>query len=431
MLEPATIREREVIEKLSAEHGEPQWLLEQRLHSWRLYEDMALPTGREEEWRRTDVSFLSLYREVSTPSKAVGDECVEQGGSIAFHPERFPSDLPADLKQQGVVFTDLHAAAREHSDLLQPHFMTEAVQPITWKFTALHAALWRGGSFLYVPAGVEVALPLRVSLRPDIDGCAIFPHTLIVAEPDSKVMLFEEHGSSATGRSSLSHAVVEILAREGSHVRYIGLQNWGPQVNSFLTLRALLAKDATLELGIVGLGARVARSTLSAVLTAPGARAEMTGLSFGSGRQHFDFETVQDHLAPDTTSSLLMKTAVTDTADMAWRGRTHIHKGAGMSDATQESRSLILSEQAKVTPEPILEIEAHDVERCSHGATVSSVDEDELYYMMSRGLPREEASRAIVEGFFQQGLSRMLKGDQKLADGIGRLLTKKLLAKVS
>jgi len=438
MLDSVSLRKRQAIEELSARHEEPMWLLQHRLKAWRLYEDMLPPTGREEEWRRTDVSALSLdgltlFAPATLSPRlrgglregrdGYGGQIVQRDSQIVFQ------EMRPESAEQGVIFTDLHSAARQHPKVIRRHFMTEAVLPAAWKYVALHAALWSGGAFLYVPAGVEIGVPLHAVVGLSSGGVAVFPHTLIVAEEGSSVTLIEEHGSSDGDRRALSSAVVEILVRDGAQVRYVGVQDWGANVDSFSTIRAVLGKGSQLELGLVGSGGHVAKASLDAVLSAPGATASIVGLFLAEGDQHMSYSTLQDHRAANTTSDLLFKSVLRDNAYLVWNGLTRIHKGAGESDANQSSRNLLLGENARVAAIPVLEIEAHDVTRCSHGATVSSVDEEQLYYMMSRGLTREDASRAIVDGFLRQGLERLTS--LQAHRGIGRSVERRLLAEVA
>ena len=428
-----TVREQRLVEDISSLHEEPAWLRQRRITAWRFYEELPLPTGKEEEWRRTDVGALSLDGLTlfahAAPSPRLpgglregrngyGGQIVQRDSQIVFQ------EMRPELAQQGVVFTDLHSAAQRHPKLIRRYFMTEAVLPDEWKYVALHAALWSGGAFLYVPPGVEVSLPLRYAAGVDRAGTGVFPHLLIVAEAGSSVTCVDEQLSPTRRGPGFSSAVVEVIVREGARVRYVGVQGWGKNVNSFLTLRAILDKDSRLQLMTVGLGGRVSKAKLEAILRAPGASAEIAGLTLADGDQRFDYSTLQDHIAPNTTSELLFKSAMRDRARFAWYGLTRVHKGAGGSDANQESRSLLLGDEARAMPMPVLEIEAYDVARCSHGATVSSVDEEQLFYVMSRGLPRQEAAQAIVEGFFRQGLERL--GSDGLRRGVVRALQRKL-----
>ncbi|MGD0766066.1 MAG: SufD family Fe-S cluster assembly protein, partial [Dehalococcoidia bacterium] len=337
MLDTISLRERQAIDDLSALYAEPEWLHRRRLEAWRLYQDLPLPTGQEEEWRRMDVDALSLdglrlFEPNVAPVAAspdgdprrrarYGGEIRQHGGSIVFQ------RLTPELAEQGVVFGDLHTAARLHSQLVRRCFMTEAVSPIAWKYVALHAALWRGGAFLYVPAGVEVSLPLRNVVSVGAGG-AVFPHTLVVAESGSSVTLVEEYTSPQGRRSSLSSGVVELLVRDGARVRYLSVESWGRNVNSFSTMRAVLGADSELELGLVGLGGRLVKSNVDVALRSPGARARIVGLFFGDAQQRLDYSTVEDHQAPHTTSDLLFKSALKDSAQLTWHGLTRIRRGA-------------------------------------------------------------------------------------------------------
>ncbi|MGD0115705.1 MAG: Fe-S cluster assembly protein SufD [Dehalococcoidia bacterium] len=435
MLSSVASREQQAIEEISARNDEPYWLLQHRLKASCLYGDMMLPTGQEEEWRRTDlraanVDGLDLSAEPSIAAAEAPSRDEEGYGGHIVQQDGLTLDrqLTGDIERQGVVFSDLHAAAREQPELFRAHFMTEAVQPIAWKLVALHAALWRGGVFLYAPAGANISVPLHARVGA-ADAEAIFPHTLVVAEEGSTVTLVEEHDSDESGRHRFGSGVVEILVRRGAAVRYVGAQDWSRRANAFATIRAIVGEEGKLELGLVATGGSISKTNVEVILSAPGASASIAGLFLASGEQHMSYVTLQDHRARSTTSDLLLKSAIKDSAQLVWNGLTRIRRGAGESDANQTSRNLLLGENARVAPIPVLEIEAYDVARCSHGATVSSVDEEQLYYIMSRGLSRREATEAIVDGFFREGLDRL--GPVRAHDFIGRVLERRLVAKAA
>ncbi len=435
MLSSVASREHQAIEQISARNDEPVWLLQHRLKASRLYGDMLLPTGQEEEWRRVDLRAanvdgldLSAGPSDATASATLHDEEGYGGQIVQQDGLTLRRRLSREIERQGVIFTDLHAAAREQPDLFRANFMTEAVQPIVWKLVALHAALWKGGVFLHVPAGANITVPLHARVGGS-DAEAIFPHTLIVAEEGSSATLVEEQVSDESGRHKFSSGVVEILVRRGAGVRYVGVQDWSRNANAFATIRAIVDEEGYLELGLIGTGGRTTKTNVEVILSAPGATASIAGLFLASGEQQMSYATLQDHRARNTTSDLLLKSAIKDSALLVWNGLTRIRKGAGESDANQTSRNLLLGENARVAPIPVLEIEAHDVARCSHGVTVSSVDEDQLYYMMSRGLSRQEATEAIVDGFFRQGLERLSL--VRAYDFVGRLLERRLVAKAA
>ena len=379
----------ETIRELSRRNNEPEWLLQRRLDAWRAFEAMAMPNPLEEEWRRTDISGLDL------------EAALAAAGNGA-------SELHADALAAGVVFADLQAAARRHETLVREH-LHDLVKPTEWKLGALQAAAWRDGALVHVPRGVEVELPLRYVTSGA--GAPLFPHLLIVAEAGSSVTVVQELASLDAGNQSLVSGAVEIVAKQDARVRFVELQGWGANTYAFSTIRARLERGAELTAALVGLGSRLTKTRLEVSLDGEGARAELLGLSFGDGKQHFDYVTLQDHVAPRTSSDLLFKAALAGEASEVWQGTVRIGKGAGASDANQTSRNLLLSEHAKAAPIPVLEIEAYDVLRCSHGATAGPLDEDQLFYLESRGIPPAESERLLVEAFFRQALDR-LPGDQ-------------------
>jgi Fe-S cluster assembly protein SufD len=207
-------------------------------------------------------------------------------------------------------------------------------------------------------------------------------------------------------------------------VRLLEVQRWGPGAFAFSTIRAHLAQGAEFGASLIGLGSRLSRTRLEVSLEGEGARTELVGLSFGDGDQHFDYLTLQDHLAPRTASDLLFKAALSDQASEVWYGTVRIRKGAGQSEANQTSRNLLLSDHARAAPIPVLEIEAYDVLHCSHGATAGPLDEDQRFYLESRGIPPAEAERLLVDAFFREVLDRMPAGN--LRGRVERTLARKV-----
>jgi Fe-S cluster assembly protein SufD len=318
------------------------------------------------------------------------------------------------------VFTDLGTAGRKHAKLLEAH-LHQLVLPTEWKLQALAAALRQNGVLVHVPRGVEVELPLHVlfsSLR-----TAAFPHLLIVAEENSSVTVVQETRSADDLTSQLVSGAVEIYAGPNARVRFFDVERWGASTWSFSTVRAKLDRGAELTTATVGLGGKLTRTKTEALLAGEGSQADLLGVSFGGDRQHFDYQTLQEHLAPRTRSDLLYTAALTDRASEVWYGTARIHKGASQSDANQTSRNLLLSPTAKAAPIPVLEIEAYDILRCSHGAAAGPVDEEQLFYLESRGIPPAEAERLLVEAFFQPVLDRIPDG---LRERVGRLLAAKI-----
>jgi Fe-S cluster assembly protein SufD len=374
------------IRALSERHGEPAWLLEKRLEALRAYEAMSMPNPLEEEWRRTDLSRIDFDAALA----ATGEGAAE---------------LRAESLPAGIVFSDLQMAAREHEALVRQH-LHSLVHPTEWKLAALQAAAWADGAFVYVPRGVEATLPLSYLTRQA--GAPLFPHLLIVAEANSSVTVVQESTGQAPAGWSLVSGAVEIVAMQDARVRFVDVQNLGADgAVSFQTMRARLERGAELNAALIGLGGLLSKTKLEVTLAGEGSRAELLGLSFGNGKQHFDYVTLQDHIAPRTSSDLMFKAALDGEASEVWTGTVRIHKGAGQSDANQTSRNLLLSEHAKAAPIPVLEIEAYDVLRCSHGATAGPLDEDQRFYLESRGIPPAEAQQLLVEAFFREVIDRL------------------------
>jgi Fe-S cluster assembly protein SufD len=412
----------ETISALSREQNEPQWLLQRRLEALRAYVETAMPDPYEEEWRRTDISGLDLDAALAVKQLRSGTTAVagdsEGYGAVIVQDENGSSvghrspELP-----QGVVFTDLHTAAREHAGLLEERLHTLA-RPEEWKLSALQAGAWRGGAFLYVPRNVEVELRLRYMLSHS--GGFLAPHLLVIADENSSVTIVQETFSADDGQQALVSGAVEIFCKADARVRFVETQRWGLQTYSFSTVRARLERGAELTGGLVGLGGRVAKTKLEVDLAGEGSRAELLGLSLGDGKQHFDYVTLQDHSGPRTSSDLLFKAALNGESSEVWYGKVRIRSGASQSQASQTSRNLLLSDSAKAAPIPVLEIEAYDVLRCSHGATAGPLDEDQRFYLESRGIPPAEAERLLVEAFFQEVLDRLPEavGREKLIEAV-------------
>jgi len=411
----------EAVLALSAAKNEPGWMRDRRLEAWRLSQTLPLPQGTEEEWRRTDLRGLMLehylplppqvpaveHREalsaffvehMTLPETPVGGLVVHQDGSALWQ------TLDETLRSQGVIFCALDTAVQQHAALVQQHFMADAVPVDTSKFTALHGALWNGGVFVYVPAGVAVQLPLQaLTAHMTVSGMEQ-SHVLLIADTQSQVTFVQEEVSGSAELPGLHNGVVEMYLKEGAQVTYLQMQNWSRRLWGVSHQRAVLAANAQLRWGVAALGSRLHWTSQGVSLREPGSAARMYGLVFADGRQHLDYQTRQDHLAPHTESDLLFRSALLDRARTVLRGVVHLRPVAQQTSAYQSTHSLLLSEKARADALPILEIEADDV-RCKHGSTTGRVDDEQVFYLMSRGLSRQEAQRMIVQGFFETVIS--------------------------
>lgn len=417
----ATGFSREAVEALSRQKGEPDWMRELRLQAWETYERLPMPTRRDEAWRRTDLSGLRLDRIMPWLAPESSDEAMrhaqalsaelagsdQRAGLVVQHNSTTVHvELDQALAEQGVILTDLDTAVREHSDLVRRHFMTEAVPPHSGKFAALHAAFWSGGVFLYVPRGVAIELPLQAITFADEPGLGLFNHSLIVLGANSQATFTESVVSDERHGQGFADDMTELIVGDGANLRYIHLQEWGMNVTSVGLQRLVAGRDSNTNWLTVTLGAQLSRSEVQAVLNGQGATAEMLGIFFGEGTQHLDHHTMQIHNVPNTTSDLLFKGTLNDTSRSVFSGLIQVAPGAQKTDAYQLNRNLLLSSKARADSIPNLEIQANDV-RCTHGASAGPVDPNHLFYLMSRGLSRDDATKMIVEGFFEPVVMRI------------------------
>lgn len=404
---------------LPSPEGEPRWTRALREEAFGLFRALPIPSQETEEWRYTDLSGLDLGASapfapglVSDNLDGVADEIQAAAGKIGeragllvqHNSETATVHLAPEEMDQGVIFLGLDRALAEHSELLEKR-LHRLVPAERTKFSALHAAFRTGGLFVYVPAGVTVALPLQSLTYVDAEALAVFPHTVIVAEQESDVTVIERYVSRPLDRA-LSDAMTEIFVGPGARVRYVSLQDWGSGMTHLSVQRAMLDRDAELRSLAVAFGGSLSRTEVESVLSAPGGHSEMLGVYFTDGTQHFDHRSLQDHVAPNCTSELLYKGALKGHSRAVYSGWVHVRKDAQKTNAFQTNRNIVLSEDAKADSIPNLEIEANDV-RCGHAASVGPVDEDVRFYMQSRGIPAEEAERLIVTGFFQEVLDRV------------------------
>jgi Fe-S cluster assembly protein SufD len=409
---------RESLNAFLRDRDEPAWLAARRRDAFARFEAAPWPTLRDEDWRRTDIRMLKLAGFAPPKTREPGPEAraalapaheairahyatglVQIDAAVAHRPE--PEKLPA-----GVVFTDLATAATEHPELLERDLLTQAVDPAADVFSALHAAFWTGGVLLYVPKGVKVDVPLYhlVGLSPA--GNVDLSHTLVVLEEGAEATLVQETASAGRAQPGFHTGAVELIVGPDARLRFINIQNWDQHTWHFSRERALVGRDASLQWTVGGLGSRLAKVNQEVALTAPGSSAQVNGVMFTTGRQNLTYITRQDHISHHTTSDLLYKGVLKDSSRIVWKGMIRVEKDAQRTDAYQKNDDLVLSDTARADSIPGLEIEANDV-RCTHGATAGRVDDDMIFYLGSRGIPRDTAIRLIVEGFFANVYDRI------------------------
>ncbi|MDR7428357.1 MAG: Fe-S cluster assembly protein SufD [Armatimonadota bacterium] len=407
------------VEAVGEHSGEPSWMRERRREAWRLYEALPLPDPTSEAWRRTDISGLRLdglrvpldgvepEQKEGLPSvlaPALGGE--EPAGLLVQRDgQTVQAALQEAVARQGVLFLDLDRATAQVPELVRQHFLS-LVSPHELKFRALHVALRRGGTLLYVPPGVEVARPLVSASWVDTPGALLAPHTLLVAGEGSRVTLVDLFASEEMEAQTVVSGAVELVVGDGAQVRYVAFQHWGVNVWEFGLIRAHLGRDATLASLVAGFGGSLVKTDVESKLQGPGAQSEMLGLYFASDRQHFDYHTLQEHLAAHTLSDLLYKGAVKDRGRTVFAGLIRVHPGAQKTNAFQSNRNLLLNAGARSDSIPKLEIMANDL-RCTHGSATSRLNDEQLFYLMSRGLRRQQAVQMVVDGFFAEVLDRI------------------------
>jgi Fe-S cluster assembly protein SufD len=393
--------------------GGPAWLAERRSGAAEALATMTWPSATEEIWRysRIDEFDLARYRPFrdeelpATGAPGGGPLSAETGdhaGMVVVRNGRVVhQELDADLAARGVTLCALETCPDELSVRTLLGTCSDASPDA---FTTLHDAFLAGGVLVHVPAGVAVPGPLVILNWSEGAGRASFPHTLVVLEEGAEATVVERAGSASDDH--LVDAVVELLLADNAHLRYALLQEHGPRTWQIALQRAHLGRDASLRSSAVALGGEYARVRSESLLAGSGAESDLLAVYFGDQDQMLDFRTLQDHDAPRTTSDLLFKGAVEDHARSVYSGLVRLRPSAQKADARQTNRNLVLTEGAGAESIPNLEIEANDV-RCSHASTVGPIDEDQLYYLESRGVPPAEAERLIVLGFFDDVFDRL------------------------
>jgi Fe-S cluster assembly protein SufD len=413
--------------------GGPDWLVDHRMAAAERLDDLVWPTASDEIWKYSRIGELDLdaFRpETGIALGEPGEERAPGGGPWAMEAGAHSGmlvvrdgrvvrhELAPELEAAGVRVCGLATCGAD--DDVRSVLGTVSADSED-AFTVLHDAFVPGGALVWVPKGVVVPDPILVLHWCEGDGVASFPHTLLVAGERAEVTVLERFGSPPTRH--LVDAVAEISVGDAASVRYLSVQEHGPRTWHVGLQRAHLGRDARLRTAAVALGGDYARLRAEARLDGPGSESEMVAVYFGDQQQMLDFRTLQDHAAPHTRSELLFKGAVEDRAASVYSGLIRLREEAQKAEAYQTNRNLVLSEGARAESIPNLEILANDVQ-CSHGSTVGPIDDDQLYYLASRGIPPEAAERLIVLGFFDDVLARL--PNRALAAPLRRTVVEKL-----
>ena len=360
------------------------------------YRALPLPTTKDEHWRFTDLAGFDP--DVWTANGAA---------KIASAPSLLDLDV-AGVAEVGEAGIEIQGAPQgiRFEQLTDDHELLYSLVGWDEKFAAHNAAMWEHGLLVHVPRGIVLEKPLYVRIANSVNGGSLFWRLLIVAEPESRFSVIEEYTSASPELEAYSNAAVEIVVKDAAKVEYVSVQNLSLGTWHFASHHARVERDAELDWVAGGFGSGKGKIRIQNDLAGSGATSRVTGAYFADGTQHLDYDTFQEHMAPNTTSDFAFKGALRDKARAVWRGMIRVEEGAQKTNAYQENRNLLLSKTAHADSIPGLEILANDV-RCTHGATLGQVDRELLFYLMTRGLNRAEAERVIVRGFFQDVLDRV------------------------
>ncbi len=380
---------------------EPDWTTALRRRGEEAFGSLPMPALKDKGWEFTDVSTLDLdaYEQLAggdlsaTPSR----EAVIEGGDGASVLQVDGATAHVGGGQpEGVFITTLSQAVIDHPQLVQPHL--GSLVGDRDKFSAQNAARWRGGAFVYVPKGIRVEAPVVLSAIQATAGSAMLWRTLVVVEAGAELTFAEQYLSATNDLDGYFNPVVELFVGEGANVEYLCVQDLSEQSWVLGNQRARVERDASLHWVGLGLGSARGKLRMETDLQGQGADGRVTGAYIGNGAQHLDYDTTQEHAAPNTHSDLAFRGILRDKSTAVWSGMIRVDPDAQKTDAFQESRNLLLSDGAHADAIPGLEIEANDV-RCTHAATVSRIDEEQLFYLQTRGLERADAERLLVGGF--------------------------------
>ena len=409
----------ELIREMSRMKKEPEWMLEFRLKAYQRFLRKPMPDwvadgaldeidfddiyyyikpteGQAQDWDMVPESIKETYEKLGIPEaerKYLAGVTAQYESEVVYHRNR------EDLEKLGVLFSDMDTAVREYPEIVQEYFGT-IIPPNDNKFAALNSAVWSGGSFIYVPPGVHLDQPLQAYFRINAENMGQFERTLIIVDEGAFVHYVEGCSAPTYSSDSLHSAVVEIVVKEGGRCRYTTIQNWSNNVYNLVTKRAAAYRNATMEWVDGNLGSKVTSKYPAVWLMEEGAHGEVLSIAFAGAGQHLDAGAKMVHVAPNTTSLITSKSVSKDGGRAGYRGLVRVEPGAEGSRSFVRCDALILDEDSRSDTYPYMEIEEANID-IGHEATVSKVGEDQLFYLMSRGLTEEQATAMVVAGFIE------------------------------
>ena len=410
----------EKIRQMSAMKGEPEWMLEQRLEAYQSFLEQENPkwAGSPETLGAIDFDDIHYYVRASDRNSTDWDDVPEYikdtfdklgipeaekqflaGAGAQYDSEVVYHNIRKDLEEQGVLFLGMDQALAEHPEIVEEYFGT-IVPAGDNKYAALNSAVWSGGSFIYVPKGVKVDIPLQAYFRINTENMGQFERTLIIADEGSYVHYVEGCTAPIYSSASLHSAVVEIIVKKGARVRYTTIQNWSNNVYNLVTKRAYAYEDAVMEWVDGNIGSLLTMKYPSVYLMGERAHGEILSLAFAGDGQHQDAGGKIVHVAPNTTSAVVSKSVSRGSGRTSYRGLLKVHEGASGSSSTVRCDALLLNERSRSDTYPTMEIDEERV-NIGHEASVSKLGEDQLFYLMSRGIDEESAAKMVVNGFVE------------------------------
>lgn len=409
----------DVVRQISAIKNEPEWMLEFRLKALRMFRDRPMPRwGDSEVLDAIDFERIIYYVRPADRQGKTWDDVPQgiketfdrlgipeaerkflAGVSAQYESEVVYHSIKAEIEKLGVVFLDMDSGLREHPEIVKKYFAT-VIPPNDNKFASLNSAMWSGGSFIYVPKGVHVKIPLQAYFRINVQDMGQFERTLIIADEGSSVHYIEGCTAPTYSSDSLHSAVVELIALKGARIRYTTIQNWSKNVLNLVTKRAVAHEDASVEWVDGNLGSRLTMKYPAIHLVGPRAHGEVLSIAFAGAGQHQDAGAKVIHAAPDTTSTITSKSISKDGGRASYRGLVKVFPEARGAKINVRCDALLLDERSRSDTYPTMEI-ANDGASIGHEATVSKVGDDQLFYLRSRGLSEEEAMLMIINGFIE------------------------------
>ena len=398
---------------LATQASAPAWWVARKRAAYATYASLPMPKRGDEAWRFSSYGTLTLDGFTLSPARSATVSDVTRFGGISslatlsFLNNELVASTPlnAEISAKGVIVTTLTEAAAKHPELLKAHFMAQPQKLGSEKFAALHTAFVAGGAFIYVPRGVELNEPIVITHAASGAGTAVFPHTLVVAEENSKVTVVDDFVSADAG-PHFACGANDLYAAHGAELVYVAAQTWSADTLSFQFNSTVVRRDSRVKSLNLHLGGRQARHESLSQLQAPGGLSEMLALTIADNTQEFDQRTLQIHQAANTKSDLLYKNALRDKTRTIFSGLIVVDPDAQKTDAYQSNRNLMLSDDAEANSLPGLEIQANDV-RCTHGATSSRIDPEQEFYLQSRGIAKAAADELLTFGFFEEVLARL------------------------